>query len=861
MAFDLGAIAETQYLTARLIVDTSGAAGPLKALNAQLAGMGKGWALAGQGLAGGVKFLERTTLATVGAAALLENQFIKVQDAQAAMARTLDGESIPAIALLNKQILEMSKTVPIAVTELYRIGEVIGTTGIAADSIDKLTSVVAKLGATTDLSVDEAGLAMARLLRIFGDVDDKGRIATGAAEGLASGLVKASLSLASSDQDILKATLRFAALGEKMELTKGQILSLAAVSTGLGQAPEAVGGSIQRVLQIMLKAVGDPKLTKQLKGLAEVSGLTAKQFREAWAKDPFTAIGGFLKGFSKLNAEQQAQLFGTGPKAIFPTLVRGQQLLQNLGSQWDSTTRSAKEFDAEIARGQLLNEQFAVRTDTLKAKIQLLWNAFTRAGVAFGGAFNEELGDFIVTLTRKIDDALPAIEQFGKEVGKWFKNINWDALSTEIGIFFGIFKTGFDIVSKLPPQILGMIALFKTLQALTGGVFGSIASALAGGVIRLVADQAFVQKVFVVNPGFGTGAELGSFFSKGIGLAIAGGFALVLSQLPKLLADSSLTTPPGTPARTAEVVAKTVGSQSGGLDVYGFAQSVIRLIRGDSGGGQTGHDWGTGGTRTALGLIQTNTQGVRTALGLIYPQTRRIADAAEGSLSATEKLLRALKPTHRAGEKGKSIESAEFRFLERVDPGKTDKVTAALAALIDHYRKQPIGTKGHERDFIVPAFKGIIPDLKQALKSAMAGGDQGAVSRLVGQLKGLKEIGIHLPPGIRRLIKKAEENGQTEKETKQAAQKVRTAVSEASDRIENLTAALRRKKLSTTVKPSWKATVRAPSVRVGGTTVRVTVGARTITRYYRGTVAYGPGLVLMQTGTGGAAVYSGGGGP
>ena len=73
--------------------------------------------------AGGLKFLERTVLATAAAGVVLEYQFLKVQDAQAAMARTLEGESAPALAKLNAEILELSKVIPLPITELYRIGD------------------------------------------------------------------------------------------------------------------------------------------------------------------------------------------------------------------------------------------------------------------------------------------------------------------------------------------------------------------------------------------------------------------------------------------------------------------------------------------------------------------------------------------------------------------------------------------------------------------------------------------------------------------------------------------------------------------------------------------------------------------
>src|SRR4030095_2622488 len=200
----LGGIAHTQYLIVRILADTKAFQSDLAALNGKL----KGLSVAQTGLTAlghGMTFLTRTTAAAVVAGGLLENQFIKVQSAQAGLARTLTDESAGAVALLNKQILDLSKTVPVAVTELYRIAEVIGTTRIAGSSIDELTDIVARLAVTTDLSADEAAISMTRLLDIFGQVGPTGKIAEGAALGLGNALVRASQIFNATDQEVLRA--------------------------------------------------------------------------------------------------------------------------------------------------------------------------------------------------------------------------------------------------------------------------------------------------------------------------------------------------------------------------------------------------------------------------------------------------------------------------------------------------------------------------------------------------------------------------------------------------------------------------------------------------------------------------------
>jgi len=992
------AATEVQTLVAELILDTSKAQSALRDLSRKLTTFGAGDAAAGQAgsraakswvtsfnqgikggrfteiggalAGGGLKFLERTVLATAAAGAVLEFQFIRVQDAQAAMARTLEGESAPALAKLNAEILELSKVIPVSITELYRIGEVAGTIGIAASSVAQFTDVVAKMAATTDLGVDEAAMGIGRLLNLFGFVDEKGQAVADQADNIASAMLKLSISQASTDQEILLATERFAALATQMGFLPAQILAISSTAAALGQRPEAIGGSIQRIFGIINKQLalgneaidefaGKPKkLEKALSALdvskmAAISGLSVQAFIKEWEKAPEMAWERFLKGFGQLSSQEQSLLFGTGKDAIFPSFVRGQQTLQGLAARVDLLHKAGIEAGIAYDQEKLLDEQAAVRFDTLKNNFVLLGNAITRGAVAFGSAFDEQLGGAIKRVTQYITENEGKFADWGRSVGKAIESIDWQQVAQFAQRFFDIFATGVkttgDILA-LAPRLTGFLALLKVVDSLAGGNLSKVAGSLGSGVLRVVFDKFFARGSSAANPlwvqtvggALGPGGAIRGALTAVLAvasiaaLAAAIGGAIILAfkdaaapgvadlkdQVDALANRTSGTASTAAIQNLTKVMNGFVHSNdlaanvqnlaklwvSGGFDeatrAYEEAAANIvadsRLNRSeivsaidamtlalDTGAVPPDAIPELTAAIQALRIrlrvaIGDNTREGRPSLLGIAERTaeqRAAHDAHEAHLDATNaqgimetgfskvagglsKLLEALKPRHRQGEKGKSIQSAEFAALNRLDPSRTGDINAYLADLIEHYTKKPIGTKGHERGFIMPAFKGIFPELKADLKAAMKTGGPG-LDKMIANLQGLKHLGVHLPVGLRNLLKRAAEAQksakETGKETKDATRGVKSAVTDASDRIENLTAALRRKQLAVTVKPSWKANVKAPSVRVNPK-VTVTIGARSITRYYRGTVAYGPGYVLMQTGTGGAAVYSGGGG-
>lgn len=929
------AYAETQTLLARLLLDSSQFEAAASRATGKMGAFGKSIGLAASGASAAVN---RSFLVMGGLALIAETAFFKVQESQAALARTMTGETAPAIARVSAQILELSKTIPLSVTELYRIAEVIGTTGIASDSIKGLTKVVAQLASTTDLSADEAAYGMARLLTIFGQVDKEGRIAIGAAEGLGSALTKASLDFASTDQNILRATLRFAALGKQMGLTQGQILALAALGTGLGQEPEAFGGSMQRLLGIFLKYVGtyDELSAKQKKALTEeskfvklsaIAGLSAKEFSANLKSAPFETITSFLEGLKELSATEQATLFGGG--ALFPSIVRGQQTVQNLTERIEQLKLAGTDLDSTYKRGTFLSEVFAVRTDTLAKKFQLLQSALVRGAVAFGDAFNEELGDGIGTLTEKIDLALPTIQQWGRELGKWIKGIDWAGVIDWAKTFLGLMKNIVSAVLSLPPQVLGALAAFKAGNFLTGGALGK-------GLELFLGRGGPLNPLWVkiagapVGPGgsgpgsVGWGATIARTifnFVKlgGILLAVSTAFDIVTKRLGEF--DLEVTeakknlqtrldeakTISGTQAGQAAVaqagiIAKLAQTgdfvtdlqqtfdilfrkeiREGFLDAYKrLAAQIIsdqtltgsnRRIAVDqlqqledaivalypAWGGDTSEQDRVRGTLEDIlaALIRQNAWVETTLAGNIFPAPKDYGEALGpffdeqtgllmGIESNTAKMLAALKPIHRKGERGKSIQSAEFRAIDRLNPDDPTYAGAAPALasrLAKHYKNRPLNAPEHGR-FARSAVNESERDLAAQLKEAMKDGNQPAVDAAIKSLRILDSIkGNKLTPGQYALIRAAEA---AKKEAKETTGAVKTGATKTSERIENLAAIMRRKRLGVRVN------VKPPGVKTGNTYINTrlyaTIGTRTVLRALRPSVAYGPGYTLGGSG-------------
>src|SRR5688572_31361733 len=167
--------AERANLVARLDLDGNFAS-KLKANQKALGGFQSGLGRAGRGAGQLATGLGRAGLlvggavvAGLGAAAKAAIDF---EDAFAGIRKTVNETELTAAGMtfesLAVDIRKMATEIPIAATELARLGEAAGALGVKAQDIDDFVRVTALLGETTNLTADAAAEALGKIGTILG---------------------------------------------------------------------------------------------------------------------------------------------------------------------------------------------------------------------------------------------------------------------------------------------------------------------------------------------------------------------------------------------------------------------------------------------------------------------------------------------------------------------------------------------------------------------------------------------------------------------------------------------------------------------------------------------------------------------
>jgi len=204
--------------------------------------------------------------------------------------------STEQLSALKSGFEDMSQVMPVAITDLFKIGEAAGQLGIETDKILGFTKVMAELGVTTNLSSDEAATALARFANITSMSQDN-------FDRLGATIVDLGNNLATTEAEIVTMALRLAGAGSQIGLSEAQILSLAGALSSVGLRAEQGGTTFSRIMLEMNTAVKSG--TESLGIFADVSRLSGEEFSNLFNQDSSKAITAFVEGLVSLRNSGQ----------------------------------------------------------------------------------------------------------------------------------------------------------------------------------------------------------------------------------------------------------------------------------------------------------------------------------------------------------------------------------------------------------------------------------------------------------------------------------------------------------------------------------------------------------------------------
>jgi len=316
---------------------------------------------------------------------------ISVETAWTGVTKTVDGlgGSLADITPEGKKVYDqfraLAKVTPLPIEDLMEIGELAGQLGVGASEVVGFTDIIAKLGLTTNLTTDEAAKQIARLNAIY-KVFGEDMVSN--TESIGNALVALGNNFATTEGEIMTATLRMAGMGRTVGLAQADIMGLATGLSSLG-IPAAMGTTAigKMFLEMQGSIVG---ANTHLGLFARTAGMSTKEFKESFEKNAMGSMLSFIKGIGEAGNKgavilEKLKLGGSRMAQTFLTLAQNPEQLE----------RAIKLANDEFARGNALQVEAEKRYQTTAAQWGMLKNRMRDASILLGNKLLPYLNDLM----------------------------------------------------------------------------------------------------------------------------------------------------------------------------------------------------------------------------------------------------------------------------------------------------------------------------------------------------------------------------------------------------------------------------------------------------------------------------------
>jgi len=364
------------------------------------------------------------------------------ESAMADVKKVVNFKSPQELKVFSNEILKLSTKIPIAAEGLSAIAASGGQLGITKDKLLGFTQIVAKMSTAFDMSADDAGDSVAKLMNVYG-------LSLVAVRILGDAVNHLSDNTAAKAKDIVNVLARVGGTAKMFGLNAKQVAALSDAFLAMGKPPEVAATAINAMLTKLMTA---NKQGKKFQGGLKAIGVSSKKLMQELKKDPNKALLNFLEKIKKFDKQKQmsilSDLFGMEYSDDIALLIGG---LDNYKKALKLTAKEQNYLNS-------MQKEFENRSATTANKLQLLKNSTTKIGIALGTIF------------------LPVVKEGAVVLGKMANKVS-------------------DFVEKHPQmaKAIGSVAGGLGAIAVVGAVVGYGLSFIAGGFVRVGAAGLMVS--------------------------------------------------------------------------------------------------------------------------------------------------------------------------------------------------------------------------------------------------------------------------------------------------------------------------------------------------------------------------------
>ncbi len=343
-------------------------------------------------------FIEK---AAIGASiAMPVKAAIDFESSMADVKKVVDFDSSEELNAFGAEIRKLSQTIPLLPTELAKITASGGQLGIAKKDLMGFTSLVAKIGTAFDMSAENAGDTMAKIMNVYG-------LGLKEMEGLGDTINHISDNSAAKASEITEVLQRIGGTAKVMGLSAENAAALGSAFIAMGKAPEVAGTAIN---SLFTKLLAPEKQTAGFRKALEEIGLSAEELKDSIQNNPQKGLEDFLQTLTEVEKSEQmgilSSLFGAEFGDDMALLVSG----------IDNYKKAVSLANDKNKVGSLQRE-FETRAATTENALTLLKSSVLNLGITIGSILLPPLNGIIGVINPIINGFATLCERFPKISG------------------------------------------------------------------------------------------------------------------------------------------------------------------------------------------------------------------------------------------------------------------------------------------------------------------------------------------------------------------------------------------------------------------------------------------------------------